>query len=203
MRKNLIIGGLIVWNLVLMAVLIFVWAGPRRTQIHEPPNPGLGKPKTSRVPGEQNFTYKPGERFVGDKAPPIVDRDLTITATFDAQENGGVIVAHGGLAQGYALYVQDGGLFFAVRRNNVLTTVDAGRVTAGRHTLRATYLKTGGLSVALDGKPPATGQAAGGIPAEPMDGLDVGGDRGAPVGLYDVPNDFGGTIESVSLKTIP
>ena len=55
----------------------------------------------------------------------------------------------------------------------------------------------------MDGKPAATGQAAGGLTVEPVDGLDVGGDRGAPVGLYPVPNDFGGTIESVSLKTAP
>jgi hypothetical protein len=57
--------------------------------------------------------------------------------------------------------------------------------------------------VALEGKPPATGQVAGGIAVEPVDGFDVGGDRGAPVGLYEVPNAFGGTIDTVSLKTIP
>ncbi len=203
MRKNLIIGGLIVWNLILMAVLIFVWVGSRRTQIHGAANSARATREGSVVPGEQNFTYKSGERLVGDKAPPIVDRDLTITATFDTQDKGGVIVAHGGLGRGYALYVQDGQLLFVVRRNNVLTTVDGGKVTAGRHTLKATFSKTGELSVALDGKPPATGQAAGGITVEPVDGLDVGGDRGAPVGLYELPNEFGGTIESVSLKTTP
>ena len=203
MRKNLIIGGLIVWNLILMAALIFVWAGARRTQVHGTATSAARTTEAGLVAGEQNFTYKTGERLVGDKAPPIVERNLTITATFDTQDKGGVIMAHGGLAQGYALYVQDGQLFFVVRRNNALTTVDAGKVTAGRHTLKATFLKTGELRVALDGKPRATGQAAGGIMAEPVDGFDVGGDRGAPVGLYDVPNDFGGTIDTVSLKTIP
>lgn len=202
MRKNLIIGGLVVWNLVLMAVLIFVWVGSRRTQIHETKSiPAT--PEAGLVPGEQNFTYKTGERLVGDKAPLIVDRNLTITATFDTQDKGGVIAAHGGLAQGYALYLQDGQLFFVVRRNNVLTTVDGGKVAAGRHTLKATFLKTGELGVMLDGKASATGQVAGGIAVEPVDGFDVGGDRGAAVGLYPVPNEFGGTIESVSLKTTP
>jgi hypothetical protein len=202
-RKNLIIGGLVVWNLILMAVLIFVWVGSRRTQTHRAPNSTSTMSEANLVTGEQNFTYKTGERLVGDKAPPIVDRNLTIAATFDTQDKSGVIVAHGGLAQGYALYVQDGRLFFVVRRSNALTTVDGGKVTAGRHTLKATSSKTGELSVALDGKAPATGQAAGGIMTEPVDGLDVGGDRGAPVGLYEVPNDFGGTIDFVSLKTTP
>ncbi len=203
MPKNLITGGLIVWNLILMAVLIFVWVGSRRMKVEGTANFGLAATEASLIPGEQKFTYRTGERLVGDKAPLIAERNLTITASFDTQDKGGVIAAHGGLAQGYALYVQDGQLFFVVRRNNVLTTVDGGKVAAGRHTLKATYLKTGELTVALDGKPPATGQAAGGITAEPVDGLDVGGDRGAPVGLYDAPNEFGGMIESVSLRTTP
>ena len=112
-------------------------------------------------------------------------------------------MAQGGLAQGYALFVQNRQLFFVVLRNNTLTALDGGKVTVGRHTLTATYSKTGALSVALDGKRPATGKAAGGITAEPVDCLDVGGDRGAPVGLYAGPYEFGGTIESVSLKTTP
>jgi hypothetical protein len=199
-RKNIIIAALVVWNLVMMAVLIFVWASPRRT-------PGVraavNVSDASAVSGEQSFTYKTGDRLVGDKAPLIVDRHLTMTATFDTQDKDGVILAHGGLAHGYALYVQDGQLFFVVRRKNALITVDGGKVSAGQHTLRATLSKTGEMSVALDGKSPASGQAGGGFAVEPVDGFDVGGDRGAPVGLYPVPYDFGGTIEGVSLKTVP
>ena len=52
MRKNLIIGGLIVWNLILMAALIFVWAGARRTQT----SGTTGTSEAGIVPGEQNFT---------------------------------------------------------------------------------------------------------------------------------------------------
>jgi hypothetical protein len=63
--------------------------------------------------------------------------------------------------------------------------------------------KTGDLSVALDGQAAATGKAAGTITMQPIDGLDIGADRGAPVGLYEMPNSFGGTIEVVSLKTAP
>ena len=211
MRKNLIIAGLTVWNLILMAALIFFWMNSRRTpeidatvNLSSPATKAGSAPESSALVGEQNFTYQTGDRLVGEKAPLIVDRHLTLTVTLDAQqERDGVIVAHGGLAHGYALYVQDGQLFFVVRRSNALTTVDGGKVTAGRHTLKATLSKTGELGVALDGKPPVTGQAGGGIAVEPVDGFDVGGDRGAAVGLYPVPNDFGGTIESVALKTVP
>ena len=202
MKKNLIIAALIIWNLILMAVLIVVWIRLRPAQILVTQNAPTA-PEANSAAGEQNFTYKTGDRMVGDKAPPIADRNIALTVTFDTQDKGGVIVAHGGLAQGYALYVEDGQLFFVTRRNNALTTVDGGKLTAGRHTLKATFSKTGALAVSLDNQSPATGNAGGGIAAEPIDGFDVGGDRGAAVGPYAVPNDFGGIIESVSLKTTP
>jgi hypothetical protein len=31
MRKNIIIAGLVVWNLILMAALIYIWANWRRS----------------------------------------------------------------------------------------------------------------------------------------------------------------------------
>jgi arylsulfatase len=134
-------------------------------------------------------------------APQLVQRALAITAVFDTQGNDGVIVAQGGLAHGYAIYVQDGEIFFALRRNNALTLVSGGKVMAGRRVVTATLAKDGALSVALDGQAPATGKAAGTLILTPIDGLDVGADRGASVGNYTVPNSFGGTIETVTVKT--
>jgi len=203
-QKNLIIGGLIVWNLILMAALVIMWFSSRRIP-EEPSNGPLSaaSEEPRALSGEQSFTYQAGDRLVGDKAPLIANRDLTMTITFDTQGKDGVIMAHGGLAHGYGIYVEGGQLFFVVRRNNALTTVDGGSIAGGRHVLTATLSKTGEMNISLDGKSRGIGKAAGGIPLEPVDGLDVGGDRGAPVGPYPVPSDFGGTIESVSLKTVP
>ena len=127
----------------------------------------------------------------------------TITATFDTQGKDGVIVSHGGLAHGYTLYVQEGELLFALRRLNVLTTVSGGKVSAGQQTVTATLSKAGEISLARDGKTFATGRAAGAITQQPVSGLDIGADRGAPVGPYEMPNAFGGSIEIVSLKAVP
>ena len=109
----------------------------------------------------------------------------------------------GYLAHGYALYIDGAELFFALRRNNVLTTAQAGRVGNGRHTVVASLSQTGEMSVAVDQNAPGIAKAAGLITLHPTDGLDVGADRGAPVGLYPVGNLFGGTIESVTVRLAP
>jgi hypothetical protein len=94
-------------------------------------------------------------------------------------------------------------LWWALRRLNVLTTVSGGKVSAGRQTVTATLSRDGELALARNGNAPAVGQAAGTINVQPVDGLVIGADRGAPVGPYRIPNAFGGTIEMVSLKTAP
>jgi hypothetical protein len=202
MRKNLIIAGLIFWNLILMTVLVFVWVkGPHSS--HAVPNMSFaGSTQGDIVTTDvQEFTFKAGEHLNGDVAPQIAERAFAITAVFDRQQQDGVIVAQGGLAHGYALYVVDGELLFAVRRNQALTTVSGGKLGEGRHKLAATFSKTGELGLVVDGRPAATAKTAGVITLTPVDGLDVGADRGAPVGLYEVPNSFGGTIDAVTVKT--
>ncbi len=49
------------------------------------------------------------------QAPAIAGRGFTITAAFDAQAPEGVVVAQGGSARGYALFLRKGKLAFAVR----------------------------------------------------------------------------------------
>ena len=148
----------------------------------------------------EEFTFTPGDHVDGSAAPQIAARAFSIAAVFDAQQQDGVIIAQGGLAHGYTLYVEGGHLFFAVRRNNVLTTASAGPLSNGRHTVVASFSQRGELSVALDGNATGSARAAGLITLHPTDGLDVGADRGAPVGPYAVSNPFGGSIESVTLR---
>jgi hypothetical protein len=69
-----------------------------------------------------------------------------------------------------------------LRRLNVLTTVSGGKVSAGRQTVTATLSKEGELALARNGNAPGIAQGAGTITLQPVDGLDIGADRGAPVG---------------------
>ena len=204
MKKNIVIAGLAFSNLILLAALIYLgvkWSTPPRPLARAGPVSSAPRPDTDT--GPQEFTFKEPGHFAGNDAPLILTRAFTITATFDTQDQDGVIIAQGGVVHGYALYVESGELWFALRRLSVLTTVSGGKVSAGRQSVTATLSKAGELALARDGNAPATAQAAGTITVQPMEGLDIGADHGAPVGPYKVPNTFGGMIEMVSLKATP
>src|SRR4030095_7034051 len=121
MLKNSIIAGLALANVVLIAAVAYMWihwrpgSNPRILSIRSPQAEPLDAPA-------QEFTFKPGDHLGLDAAPQIAGRALSIAATFESQQQEGVIIAQGGTAHGYTLYLQDGEVFFALRRYNVLTT---------------------------------------------------------------------------------
>ena len=218
MIKNILIAGLAVSNVATIAFLVLVLnrqaaetapvvvnlpseafeaieADRERVSIPAP------EPEPSALPEEHTFTAV--GHYSGNESPQIADRTLELTAVFDAQDMNGVIVAQGGAGHGFALYVKDGELVFALRRLMELTTVSGGPVGAGEHSARATLAADGQISLTLDANPPVTGMASGTITNQPQDGLDIGADRGAAVGEYEMPNQFGGTIVSVGLITTP
>jgi arylsulfatase len=146
------------------------------------------------------FTLKDGDHLDRGSAPNIAARGFTVTARFDTAGKDGVIVAQGGSAHGFTLFVQDGKLIFALRRANVLTATPGIVVPAGLHTATASAEKDGMLTLKLDDQQSVSAHAAGLLTRVPTDGLDVGEDAGGLVGSYSEDNGFGGTIESVQIK---
>jgi hypothetical protein len=133
-------------------------------------------------------------------APNIAGRAFTITATFDAKAPQGVIVAQGGTARGYTLFLQDGKLTFLIREADQTTSVATREPVNGAHTAVATFDKSGTLTLALDGQPAGSAKAPALIDTMPVDGLDVGSDTAGAVGPYSGENKFQGTIESVKIE---
>ncbi|MBN2508021.1 MAG: arylsulfatase [Verrucomicrobia bacterium] len=162
-----------------------------------------GKTATGRgaLSTARRFVLKAGVHLDRSRAPAIAKRAFTVTATFDTgPARDGVIVAHGGSALGYALYLAGGQLQFTVRTRAGTATAVSGRAVSGTHTAVARLDGQGALSLALDGGPPATARGAGPISAMPVDGLDVGADSAGAVGPYTAPHAFGGTIQSVVVE---
>lgn len=150
---------------------------------------------------QTRFELKAGEHLSRAEAPAIARRGFTITAKFDtAAAKDGVIVAQGGSAMGYALYLAEGKLHFIVRSRAGPATASTTATVTGAHTAVARLDATGALTLALDGQPPDSAKTRGPIGAMPLDGLDVGSDDGGAVGPYSSPNKFAGIIESITIE---
>jgi arylsulfatase len=159
----------------------------------------LGAWRDSASSTNRHFTLKADAHLGKADAPDVARQPFTITAKFDTQGKDGVIVAQGATAHGYALFVENGKLKFALRRANALTIADGGEIASGMHTIKAFARKGGEMELRMDGKPVGTARAAGLLTKTPVDGLDVGSDDGKPVANYAAPNPFGGRIESVEI----
>ncbi len=146
------------------------------------------------------FELKNGDALERLQAPAVSGRSFTITTKFDAKQGDGVIVAQGGVAQGYSLYFEGGKLVFALRRNNELFKVATSQTATGAHNAVAKLAADGTMTINLEGTLVATAKAPGPLAVMPVDGLQVGNDSGGLVGSYGEGNKFGGTIESVIIE---
>ncbi|HET6407685.1 MAG TPA: hypothetical protein VFG14_07375, partial [Chthoniobacteraceae bacterium] len=161
---------------------------------------GEGRKKAGNK--KNRFVLKQGDHLERDDSPAIAGRGFRITAKVDARQPNGVIVAQGGTAQGYALFLKQGKLTFVVRNGGKMHPVFTPSELSGAHTIVAELKPDGLASLTVDG------QVAGEAKAEllgkmPVDGLDVGSDDGGLVGEYAELNEFGGIIESLTIELDP
>ena len=149
----------------------------------------------------RRFTLKSGDRFERAAAPAIAKNAFTITAKFDTRSaRDGVIVAQGGSSLGYTLFLADGKLNFLVRNRDGVASAATPEAITGSHTAIARLDASGALSLTLDGRLVGSAKASGLIATMPADGLDVGSDGGGAVGPYSSPNNFNGTIDTITLE---
>jgi arylsulfatase len=123
-----------------------------------------------------------------------------------------MIITQGGLAGGWAFYVQDGKPAFHYNAAGVARyTITAQRqLEVGDYALTFAFNRDtdgkgkGGTGViSANGVPIAQGRIARSIPVlvPSEEGLDIGEDSGTPVNLeYDVPFKFTGRIKQVAVQ---
>ncbi|MCX6904313.1 MAG: arylsulfatase [Verrucomicrobia bacterium] len=151
--------------------------------------------------GRTNFVFQQGDDLPGDRAPRLAGRALTITAEIKAVTGDGVLIAQGGKTEGFSLYVKNGLLTFATRRGGVLSLVTAKEPLSGQTTrVVAKLAKDGRATLSANGLEVAAGQTAGTLLKTPTDGLQVGSDETAPVGDYEAPFPFKGTLGKVTME---
>jgi Sulfatase len=139
-----------------------------------------------------------------DVAPDLRSRSYRITAhvTLVNEHESGVLIAHGDSTSGYSLYLRDGVLVHDLNIGGSHQVVTASRsVGVGTHELAFVMHRDGrhGTGTLL-----IDGASVGSMETSDLfhlfiswSGLDIGFDRGSPVGRYPSPNRFTGTLHRV------
>lgn len=146
---------------------------------------------------------KNGPETVKFSLSPSIDptnKPLTVEAWVKPDAPGGVIVAHGGPAQGYALFLQKRKPTFAIRSGNKLTEIQTpDRLKDGWHYLAAVLTKEKDMQLYVDGVLAASGKTPALISGTPAQTLELGGDSGGDVGSYKNGFPFVGAIDEVRI----
>ncbi|MBN2449242.1 MAG: PQQ-binding-like beta-propeller repeat protein [Lentisphaeria bacterium] len=125
---------------------------------------------------------------------------LTVEAWIRAEEGDGVVLAHGGHSQGYALFLDRGRPKFAVRSGGTLGTVSAGgSVVGGWRHVAGVLTAVPELEVYVDGRLAGKAPAPGFVGANPVEGVDIGSDSQTAVGEYGGSTGFQGAMDDVRL----
>jgi len=175
----------------------------------------VDRPQTSRP--RTRFTYYPGLAAIPQPAAPKTNnRPHSIEADVTIPDGGaeGVLIAQGGAAGGFALYVKDGKLHYALNyvAREFFTVDSAEALPSGRHSLRFEFEPTDKPDIAAGKGSPGRfqlyvdGTLVGNTDVPyttpifyELEGLSCGYDFGAPVlaDVYASPFTFTGTIHEV------
>lgn len=163
--------------------------------------PAYGEPEEPAGSSQRKFELRAGQELSREQSPRIVQKPLEITVKVSQPAASGVLVAQGGSAHGYALFLDQGKLVFAARLKGKLFQVTSREtLPAGPWRIRATLAKSGDVALIVNDRPCGSGKFPGLLAGQPVDGLQVGQDLAGAVGGYQGPHAFGGTIESVVVE---
>ena len=172
-----------------------------------PPPPG----------GRAFYTFYPGATHLYDAlAPGTRNRTHTFTAYVDIPAGGadGVLVAEGGLAAGYALYIKNGRANYTYNyfRREVTTIGAKDPLPPGKSVIELHFAYDGGgmgkgatVTLIVNGTKVGEARLAHTVPRAYSfeETFDVGEDTASPVGPYEAPFAFTGTLERLELRADP
>jgi arylsulfatase len=103
---------------------------------------------------KKRFELKAGDQLERKDSPAIAGRAFSVEAKFtlDAKSNG-VIVAQGGAANGYAIFVADGELRILFKKDGKTVSSFSSPAVAGPYGVKVTLSKDGKVSETVDSGP--------------------------------------------------
>lgn len=142
----------------------------------------------------------PNVRFpVSDRLNPA-GKPLTIEAWVLPDGPDGVIVAHGGPGNGYAIALKERKPAFYVRADNALATAASiVPLNDGWHHLAAVLAEDKTMRLYVDGTPAAETKAPGLLSALPKQPFELGTDSGSSVGDYPIGYGYSGLLDEFAV----
>ena len=144
-----------------------------------------------------HFELAAGEVLPKEKAPAVHKKAFSVETRFRKWGDDGVLVAQGGVTHGYALYLQDGHVHFAVRSGGKLSEVVTESPISNAKTVRVNVQKNGKVVIRFNGDVVANGKVDPTLKQMPADSLSIGMDSNDPVADYPREFPFTGEIDSV------
>lgn len=159
-----------------------------------------GDTAVAATPNGTQFNYKAGAVVPAAQSPPLAAASVKVVADVTPDGTDGAIVAQGGSANGFAIFIQNGKLNVSFRVRGEETRVTSSvAIPSGRTKVGATLGSDGKVTLTIGDNMVGSGQAASTIPNQPGDGLEVGQDVKSPVGPYEAPFAWSGTVHEVTV----
>jgi arylsulfatase A-like enzyme len=186
----------------------------RQNQVY-PLNPLFGGRQPR--PKEKSFTYYAGTgHLYASLTPQYENHSHTITASIQVPEGGanGVLLADGGVGGGFSLFLKDGKPTYTYnyfgREITSITAAEA--LPTGPATIVLKFAYDGGgvgkgamATLLVGGRTAGKARIPNTVPVAFSfeDTFDVGEDSASPVGDYESPFPFTGTIQRIDLEILP
>jgi len=181
-------------------------AKPQTLYPSESPDPRAKS--TSVKPGAKPAelgVLRPGDRLDSSVAPQIAGRPFTVSCIVETTQTDAIVVAHGGAAVGYALYIKAGHPVFAVRTGaGAVSEIAAPQSMSGPLHITAELAADHSMTLTVNDKVVATGKAPGFIARHPQEDFCIGHDNARPVTDYATDRGtqvFRGTISQLKITT--
>ena len=177
-------------------------ANPQTLYPTDDNKPRADKPKKSaKASGLE--TLKLGEALDSADAPQVARKAFTISCTVETTQRDAILLAHGGLSAGYALYLKAGRVAFLVRTGSgdAFTEISAPTEITGRTRITAVLATDATMTLTVNDQPPVTGKAASLIERQPQEDFCLGHDNGKPVAAYSGKAPFKGSITELKIAT--
>ncbi len=146
-------------------------------------------------------SLQPGATLPSSTAPAVANRGFTLACTVETAQRDTILVAHGGLSAGYALYLKGGRVAFLVRHGGgaAFTEIVSPVELQGAAAVTATLAADGAMTLTVSGQPAVTGRAAALIGRQPQEDFCLGHDNAKPVTPAPVREKFQGRLSGLRL----